>query len=137
MQQVIFFRMNAEPCSCFCSHYYRCTPCPVSCSQGLRGSTGFTGVEVFRKYLWYVLRLRKFDHDAVEDLLALKVQAGSSSSHAQHTGTLSCTSSEPFNQHSSTHQVSCRVQLVCSRGCTQPCAAKWCLYLMSALVNTL
>ena len=43
------------------------------CSQGLCFSTGFTPTEAFRKYLWYVLLVRKFDHEAVNDLLALKV----------------------------------------------------------------
>ncbi len=33
-------------------------------------------MEVFRKYLWYVLRERKFDQGAVEDLVALKVRVG-------------------------------------------------------------
>jgi hypothetical protein len=32
-------------------------------------------VEVFRKYLWYVLRERKFGPDAVADMVALKVRA--------------------------------------------------------------
>ena len=39
---------------------------------GLRLRTGFSSVEIFRKYLWYLLRERKFDHDAVEDMVSLK-----------------------------------------------------------------
>lgn len=38
----------------------------------LRFRTGFTNVEIFRKYLWYLLRERAFKQDAVDDLLALK-----------------------------------------------------------------
>ena len=39
--------------------------------RGLRLKTGFTATEIFRKYLWYLLRERKFDEDAVADLSAL------------------------------------------------------------------
>ena len=41
--------------------------------NGIKRSTGFTNVEVFRKYLWFLLRERKFDPAAVDDLIALKV----------------------------------------------------------------
>jgi hypothetical protein len=47
----------------------------VACSahvQKLRGSTGFTPVEVFRKYLWFLLRERQFDLAAVQDMVLLK-----------------------------------------------------------------
>lgn len=40
--------------------------------QQLRNRTGFTPVEIFRKYLWYLLRERKFDQEAVDDLVQLK-----------------------------------------------------------------
>ena len=40
--------------------------------RGLRLKTGFTATEIFRKYLWYLLRERKFDEDAVADLSALR-----------------------------------------------------------------
>lgn len=39
---------------------------------GLRLKTGFSPVEIFRKYLWFLLRERKFDQDAIDDLIALK-----------------------------------------------------------------
>lgn len=38
----------------------------------LRLRTGFTATEIFRKYLWYLLRERAFDEAAVEDLLSLR-----------------------------------------------------------------
>ena len=38
----------------------------------MRLKTGFTATEIFRKYLWYLLRERKFDEDAVADLSALR-----------------------------------------------------------------
>lgn len=38
----------------------------------LKMRTGFSSVEIFRKYLWYLLRERKFDNDAVADVIALK-----------------------------------------------------------------
>jgi len=44
--------------------------------QKLRGSTGFTPVEVFRKYLWFLLRERQFDTAAVEDMVLLKTVLG-------------------------------------------------------------
>eukprot|EP00198_Chlamydomonas_reinhardtii_P005783 XP_001695119.1 predicted protein [Chlamydomonas reinhardtii] len=44
--------------------------------QRLQRASGFTAVEVFRKYLWYLLRERKFDQGAVEDLVALKTGLG-------------------------------------------------------------
>ena len=40
--------------------------------QRLRGSTGFTPVEVFRKYLWYGLRERQFEAELVADMVALR-----------------------------------------------------------------
>ena len=40
--------------------------------RGLKGRSGFSAVEIFRKYLWYVLRERKFDEDAVADLALLR-----------------------------------------------------------------
>lgn len=40
--------------------------------RGLRLKTGFSATEIFRKYLWYLLRERKFDEDAVADLSALR-----------------------------------------------------------------
>jgi hypothetical protein len=42
----------------------------------LQRASGFTAVEVFRKYLWYALRERKFDADAVSDMVALKGALG-------------------------------------------------------------
>eukprot|EP00210_Caulerpa_lentillifera_P001951 g1872.t1 len=38
----------------------------------IRVKAGFTPTEVFRKYLWYLLRERKFDQTAVDDLICLK-----------------------------------------------------------------
>ena len=34
--------------------------------------TGFNASEIFRKYLWYLLRERKFDTEAVNDVVQLK-----------------------------------------------------------------
>lgn len=34
--------------------------------------TGFSASEIFRKYLWYLLRERKFDTEAVNDVVQLK-----------------------------------------------------------------
>lgn len=39
---------------------------------GIRLRTGFTPTEIFRKYLWYLLRERKFDNDALADVIELK-----------------------------------------------------------------
>ena len=44
--------------------------------KGLALRTGFKPVEIFRKYLWYLLRERKFDHAAVEDVVYLKDALG-------------------------------------------------------------
>ncbi|PRW57850.1 RNA-binding RBM5 and related containing G-patch and RRM domains (ISS) [Chlorella sorokiniana] len=38
--------------------------------------TGFSNVEVFRKYLWFMLRERAFDEEALADLVALKAALG-------------------------------------------------------------
>ncbi len=43
---------------------------------GIRFRTGFSPVELFRKYLWFLLRERKFDQEAVDDLIALKTALG-------------------------------------------------------------
>lgn len=42
----------------------------------LKFRTGFNSVEVFRKFLWYLLRERSFDQEAIDDLIALKQAAG-------------------------------------------------------------
>lgn len=42
----------------------------------LKLQTGFSGVEVFRKYLWFLLRERLFDEEAVADMAALKASLG-------------------------------------------------------------
>ncbi len=42
--------------------------------RGLKMKTGFSSVELFRKYLWYALRERKFDPDTVADLIHLRQQ---------------------------------------------------------------
>lgn len=34
--------------------------------------SGFSATEMFRKYLWYLLRERKFDENAVTDLAVLR-----------------------------------------------------------------
>lgn len=44
--------------------------------RGLSMKTGFKPEEIFRKYLWYLLRERKFDHAAVEDIVYLKATLG-------------------------------------------------------------
>ena len=41
-------------------------------ARGLCSKTDFTPVEAFRKYLWYILRERKFDEATVDDVLYLK-----------------------------------------------------------------
>ncbi|MEW5317099.1 MAG: hypothetical protein WDW38_008427 [Sanguina aurantia] len=41
-------------------------------AQSLRNRAGCTPVEAFRKYLWYMLRERKFDQAAVDDMAHLK-----------------------------------------------------------------
>lgn len=38
----------------------------------IRTKAGFNASEVFRKYLWFVLRERSFDQDALDDLVSLK-----------------------------------------------------------------
>ena len=42
----------------------------------VRRQTGFDGVQVFRKYLWFLLRERKFDQSAVDDMILLKSAFG-------------------------------------------------------------
>jgi hypothetical protein len=44
---------------------------PAVC-RGLKRDTGFSGVEIFRKFLWFLLRERRFDEDAVADVVALR-----------------------------------------------------------------
>ena len=38
----------------------------------MKMKTGFNSAEIFRKYLWYLLRERKFDTEAVNDMIQLK-----------------------------------------------------------------
>ena len=40
--------------------------------SGLRRQTGYKPAELFRKYLWFLLRERKFNQEAVDDLIHLK-----------------------------------------------------------------
>lgn len=44
--------------------------------RSLGTTTGFKPEEIFRKYLWYLLRERKFDHSAVDDVVYLKNAMG-------------------------------------------------------------
>lgn len=39
-------------------------------------TAGFSSVEVFRKYLWFLLRERQYDAEALADLVALKGALG-------------------------------------------------------------
>lgn len=48
---------------------------------GIRFRTGFSPVELFRKYLWFLLRERKFDQEAVDDLIALKAALALDDAH--------------------------------------------------------
>lgn len=43
-----------------------------SVTRSLKMKTGFNAAEIFRKYLWYLLRERKFDTEAVDDVVQLK-----------------------------------------------------------------
>ncbi|KAK9812867.1 hypothetical protein WJX72_004910 [[Myrmecia] bisecta] len=44
--------------------------------RALKMKSSFSSVEIFRKYLWYVLRERKFDQEVVDDLVYLKAALG-------------------------------------------------------------
>ena len=46
--------------------------------------TGFTEAELFRKYLWYLLRERTFDAEAVADLVHLCSTLGLSDEQVPH-----------------------------------------------------
>ena len=48
---------------------FESSPHPPDCALCL---TGFSSVEIYRKYLWFVLRERKFNSEALDDLIALK-----------------------------------------------------------------
>lgn len=48
----------------------------VGAVASLKFRTGFSSVEIFRKYLWFLLRERRFDQEAVDDLVALKKALG-------------------------------------------------------------
>lgn len=45
-------------------------------AKSLQSRAGCTPVEAFRKYLWYLLRERKFDQAAVDDMVHLKAMLG-------------------------------------------------------------
>ena len=53
--------------------------------RSLRGRTGFSATEVFRKYLWYALRERSFDEDAVLDMALLRSALSMSDAEARAT----------------------------------------------------
>ena len=62
-------------CSASKAHQSRASSiaaCRAGTVQGIIGRTGFSPTEAFRKYLWFALRERKFDQDAVDDLVQLK-----------------------------------------------------------------
>ncbi|KAL0024509.1 hypothetical protein WJX77_011252 [Trebouxia sp. C0004] len=44
-----------------------------SVTRSLKMKTGFNAAEIFRKFLWYLLRERKFDTEAVDDVVAAQV----------------------------------------------------------------
>ena len=63
------------PCPASKVHQRRVFSIAACCAgtvQGIIGRTGFSPTEAFRKYLWFALRERKFDQDAVDDLVQLK-----------------------------------------------------------------
>ena len=42
----------------------------------IRRKTGFDGAQIFRKFMWFLLRERKFDSSAVDDCVLLKSAFG-------------------------------------------------------------
>ena len=50
--------------------------------------TGFNAAEIFRKYLWFLLRERKFDTDAVSDVVQLKNSLQLSDGEVRNAATL-------------------------------------------------
>lgn len=49
-----------------------CVTYHAGVARNLKMQTGFNASEIFRKYLWYLLRERKFDSEAVNDVVQLK-----------------------------------------------------------------
>lgn len=49
-----------------------CPSCHIGVARNIQIKTGFNASEVFRKFLWYLLRERKFDSEAVNDVVQLK-----------------------------------------------------------------
>ena len=84
-------------CDCALSH----TGCQAACTwqttqqagscyltgvvAKIQRQTGFQPEAVFRKYLWFLLRERKFDQGAVDDMVLLKSAFGLSADQARHT----------------------------------------------------
>ncbi len=70
--------------------------CGHACAEVLRGlrmKTGFSAVELFRKYLWYALRERKFDADTVADLVHLREQLDLSDDQVSELWHMKCLTS--------------------------------------------
>ncbi len=60
-------------------------PCVTGIVRGLKSKSGFSATEIFRKYLWYLLRERKFDEDAVADLAALRTALSMTDEEVTHS----------------------------------------------------
>ena len=60
------------------AHTHHCRACTAASHTRTAPASpaGFTSVEVFRKYLWFLLRERQFDEGALDDLVALKAALG-------------------------------------------------------------
>ena len=69
----VFLNASASPdSSASSSSSAAVTSLTPALMRKLRSETGFSAPEVFRKYLWYLLRERRFDSTAVADLVALR-----------------------------------------------------------------
>ena len=71
-------RLLSPVCACdpglstICRGISSCASCHAGVARSIQTKTGFTASEVFRKFLWYLLRERKFDSEAVNDVVQLK-----------------------------------------------------------------
>lgn len=63
----ILFALRIQQCRLRLPNY-----CPAGVVRTIRRTTGFTPEEIFRKYLWFLLRERAFDQGAVDDCVLLK-----------------------------------------------------------------
>lgn len=89
--------------------------------------SGFTNVELFRKYLWFLLRERQYDEEALDDLVALKAALSLSDEEVRQLATVAVA----FSLRCAVGRAPWAVNLLTSRLADAGCGSEaWCGWVL-------